>query len=78
MNAMPSADQTLAWRGKFGHLQLETSFMRTASVEAIGNWLLAHSKDQQAKLKGFQQDITDLGGSMHVRSIRKWPAVNKI
>ncbi len=64
MNAMPSADQTLAWKGHFGHLQLETTFMRAATVDAIGNWMLAHSKDQQVKLLALQQNIADLGGTM--------------
>jgi alpha-beta hydrolase superfamily lysophospholipase len=64
MNNMPSDDQTLAWRGTFGHLQLETSFMRAAAIDAIGNWLVDHSVSGLAKLKMFKQDIADLGGTV--------------
>ncbi len=64
MNAMPSDDQTLAWRGNYGHLQLETMYLRAASVNAIVNWLTDHSHDQLAKLEGLNQNITDLGGTV--------------
>ncbi len=64
MNAMPSDDQTLAWRGNYGHLQLETIYMRAATVNAIVNWLTDHSHDQQAKLENVNQNITDLGGTI--------------
>jgi alpha-beta hydrolase superfamily lysophospholipase len=64
MNAMPSEDQTLAWRGSFGHLQLETMFMRAATINAIGNWFLDHSSDQLSKLNALRQNIADLGGSV--------------
>ncbi|MBX9669245.1 MAG: alpha/beta hydrolase [Candidatus Obscuribacterales bacterium] len=64
MNSMPSDDQTLAWRGKFGHLQLETSFMRAATVDALGNWLLEHTHDQVVKVKGLEQCITNVGGTI--------------
>src|SRR5581483_8666699 len=39
MSAMPSSDQTLAWRGNYGHLQLETIYMRTTIVDAVVNFL---------------------------------------
>ncbi len=64
MNTMPSDDQTLAWRGNFGHLQLETCYMRAPTVDAIGNWLLDHSRNQQTKLKRLQENIADLGGTL--------------
>lgn len=64
MNAMPSADQNLAWRGNFGHLQLETMFMRAAIINAIGNWIIDHSHDQLTRLEGLQQNITELGGTV--------------
>jgi alpha-beta hydrolase superfamily lysophospholipase len=63
MNAMKSDDQTLAWRGNFGHLQLETTFMRVATVNAIANWLIEHGKDSQVRLQSIQQSIADLGGT---------------
>jgi|688.fasta_scaffold273977_1 alpha-beta hydrolase superfamily lysophospholipase len=64
MNAMPSADQSLEWRGNYGHLQLETSFMRAQTISAIANWLISHNKDQQAKIAGFQDEIRQLGGTV--------------
>ncbi len=64
MNAMNSDDQTLAWRGKFGHLQLETCFMRAATIDALGNWLLEHTHDQIVKLRGLEQCITNVGGTV--------------
>jgi alpha-beta hydrolase superfamily lysophospholipase len=62
MNNMPSDDQNLAWRGNFGHLQLETIFMRAASIDAIASFLINHGRDGQTKLQGVQQTITDAGG----------------
>lgn len=64
MNAMPSEDQNLAWRGNFGHLQLETMYMRAATINAIGNWIFDHSHDQLTRLQELQQNITDLGGTL--------------
>jgi len=62
MNAMASDDQTLAWRGNFGHLQLETIFMRTPTIDALGNWLLEHSDGQKDKLQGLEECINNIGG----------------
>jgi alpha-beta hydrolase superfamily lysophospholipase len=64
MNNMPSVDQNLAWRGKFGHLQLETIFMRAQTIDAIAGWLLNHGKDDRMKMKDLEEDIADLGGSV--------------
>lgn len=64
MNAMPSIDQTLDWRGNFGHLQLETCYMRPQTISAIANWLLAHNKDQEARIAGFQDEVKQLGGTI--------------
>lgn len=64
MNAMPSDDQDLAWRGNFGHLQLETIFMRAPIIDAIGTWLLAHGKEGQRRLAILESEIADLGGSV--------------
>ncbi len=64
MNAMPSDDQNLAWRGKYGHLQLETMFMRAPVIDAIGNWLLDHGIERRGKMKALQQNIEDLGGQV--------------
>lgn len=64
MNAMPSTDQTLAWRGNYGHLQLETCFMRAQTISAIANWLLVHNKDSQTRLTGFEDEVKQLGGTV--------------
>jgi alpha-beta hydrolase superfamily lysophospholipase len=64
MNSMPSDDQSLAWRGKYGHLQLETAYMHPATMDAIAGWLIDHSAITQVRLKGLQQEIADLGGTL--------------
>ncbi len=64
MNAMRSGDQCLDWRGNFGHLQLETSFMRAETVSAIANWLNAHSSERKNVIKQYEQQITGLGGTV--------------
>jgi hypothetical protein len=66
MNAMPSDDQSLAWRGNFGHLQLETEFMRAPTVDAVGDWLQDHSAAQKIKLNDLEQNIVGLGGTLLV------------
>jgi len=62
MNSMPSDDQNLAWRGSFGHLQLETAHMRAPVIDAVGSWMLNHGVANQLKLKELQQTTADLGG----------------
>jgi acylglycerol lipase len=64
MNAMPSDDQSLAWRGNFGHLQLETQFMRAATIDAVADWLQNHSAAQKLKLGDLEQSIVGLGGTL--------------
>jgi alpha-beta hydrolase superfamily lysophospholipase len=64
MNNMKSDDQTLAWRGNFGHLQLETRNMRVATVNAVANWLAEHGPDRKLKQASVQQDVADLGGTI--------------
>ncbi len=64
MNAMKSDDQCLNWCGNFGHLQLETSFMRAQTIASIANWMNAHSQNRQNVMKVYQQQVTDLGGSV--------------
>lgn len=64
MNGMPSDDQELAWKGKFGHLQLETIFMRAPVIDALGTWLIGHSKEGQKRIGVLQSNIAALGGSV--------------
>ena len=62
MNSMPSDDQNLAWRGNFGHLQLETAYMRSPIIDAVGSWLLNHGTANQTKLRELEKTTADLGG----------------
>ena len=62
MANLPSDHQTLAWRGNFGHLQLETSFMRAETLNALTGWLVLHNKGSQDRLKQMREDIAGLGG----------------
>lgn len=64
MNVMKTDDQCLNWCGNFGHLQLETSFIRAQTIASIANWMNAHSQDRQSKMKVYQQQVIDLGGSV--------------
>ena len=64
MNAMPSDHQSLAWRGKYGHLQLETIFMRVQTIDAVADWLFGQGKTRKERLKVLQQEIADLGGTV--------------
>ena len=64
LSAMPSDDQTLAWRGNYGHLQLETVFMRTTIIDAVVNFLRNHSRENIPELKAFEQQIIDAGGTL--------------
>jgi acylglycerol lipase len=61
-NAMKSDDQTIAWRGNYGHLQLETLFVRATILEALVDWLYNHSTDMQPRLDKAQESINALGG----------------
>lgn len=62
MAAMPSSDQTLRWLGKVGHLQFETSFVRSTVIDALGDWLNDHSTDANDERKKLEKCIVDVGG----------------
>jgi alpha-beta hydrolase superfamily lysophospholipase len=62
MYAIPSTDQTLRWLGRFGHLQLETSYIRAVVVDTIGDWIKDHSTEEKAKMQALEQDIENTGG----------------
>lgn len=62
MNVMKSDAQNLAWRGNFGHLQLETVYMRGPIVDAITAWMHQQGPDAQKRFDAIQQNIVDLGG----------------
>jgi len=64
MNNIPSDDQTLAWRGNYGHLQLETVYLRAATLSALLNWLQDHSHENKQKLITAQEIVNRLGGQV--------------
>jgi alpha-beta hydrolase superfamily lysophospholipase len=64
MNNMPSDDQTLDWRGNFGHLQLETVYMQIPTIDAVSDWLQDHSAIREARLSEIQHEVAALGGTV--------------
>lgn len=64
MSNMPSNDQTLSWKGQFGHIQLETMFLRTEILEALVDWMYSHGAQNQENVAGFEKNIADLGGKV--------------
>ena len=64
MANMPSSNQTLSWMGSWGHLQLETSYMRGKVIDAIGDWIENRTKEATTELTQLERDIDDLGGTL--------------
>ncbi len=64
MMAVPSDDQTLCWRGKQGHLQLETSFVRATSIDALGDWIEDHSPSGKDRVAILKKSVEDVGGRL--------------
>jgi alpha-beta hydrolase superfamily lysophospholipase len=64
MNNMPSDDQTLEWKGNFGHLQLETLFVRASVVDGIGNWMRNHSTENEQRMQDLRDCIAGLGATV--------------
>ncbi|HEY9783996.1 MAG TPA: alpha/beta fold hydrolase [Candidatus Obscuribacterales bacterium] len=64
MSNMPSTDQTLRWLGNIGHLQLETSYIRSLVIDAIGDWIQDHSDSAKVELQALEQAIKDTGGTL--------------
>ncbi|HNB25307.1 MAG TPA: alpha/beta fold hydrolase, partial [Candidatus Melainabacteria bacterium] len=62
MMNVPSDDQTLCWRGKQGHLQLETSFVRATSIDALGDWIEDHSPSGKDRVAVLKKSLEDVGG----------------
>jgi alpha-beta hydrolase superfamily lysophospholipase len=62
MANMPSIDQTLSWKGQFGHLQLETQFLRTEILESLIDWMYNHGAENKIEVANFEKSINDLGG----------------
>lgn len=64
MMNMPSENVRLAWRAHYGHLQLETMFMRAAIIDAIGSWLDDQSKENKVAMKTLAEDVVNAGGTV--------------
>lgn len=62
MMNIPSDDQTLCWRGKQGHLQLETSFVRATTIDALGDWIEDHSPSGKDRVAVLKKSLEDAGG----------------
>lgn len=62
--AMPSDDQTVRWLGSYGHLQLETSFLRAAVVDSIRDWFEDHSPASREDKESLGQKIVEAGGTL--------------
>ncbi|MBA3856371.1 MAG: hypothetical protein C0507_05620 [Cyanobacteria bacterium PR.3.49] len=64
MMNIPSDDQTLCWRGKQGHLQLETSFVRATTIDALGDWIEDHSPSGKDRVAVLKKSVEDVGGRL--------------
>lgn len=64
MMHMKSNDMRISWKGTYGHLQLETMFLRANVLDSVVMWLQDHSVDSRAKLEKMEQSIADLGGTL--------------
>jgi acylglycerol lipase len=61
---IPSSDQTMRWMHAHGHLLLETTFLRAATVDAITDWFDSHTPAHKQELGKVRDDIKALGGKM--------------
>lgn len=64
MMNVPSDDQTLCWRGKQGHLQLETSFVRATTIDALGDWIEDHSPSGKDRVAVLKKSVEEVGGKL--------------
>jgi acylglycerol lipase len=59
---IPSSDQTMRWLHAHGHLLLETTFVRAATIDAITDWFDSHAPSHKQDLVKMHEDIKALGG----------------
>ena len=57
-----SADQTVRWLHAHGHLLLETSYLRPATVDALDVWIRQHSPAHIQEATAIKTEILQLGG----------------
>jgi len=56
-----SSDQTVRWLHAHGHLLLETSYLRPATVDAIDAWIREHSPSYTPEVSALKREIQQLG-----------------
>ena len=57
-----SSYQTLRWLHAHGHLLLETSYLRPATVDAIDTWIVENSTAHAKDVTAIKAEILQLGG----------------
>lgn len=57
-----SSYQTLRWLHAHGHLLLETSYLRPATVDAIDTWIVENSTAHEKDVTAIKAEILQLGG----------------
>ena len=60
-SSIHSADQTVRWLHAHGHILLETSYLRPATVEAIDGWMREHEPTHVAQEMELKKEIEELG-----------------
>lgn len=60
-----SSDQTLRWLDNTGHLLLETTYLRAATISSINDWFEVHQPDHIQETKELEKQIIEMGG--HVK-----------
>lgn len=57
-----SSSQTIRWLSAHGHLLLETSYLRPATLDAIDNWITGNSPAHVKEMTAIKTEILQLGG----------------
>ncbi len=58
-----SADQTVRWLHAHGHILLETSYLRPATVDAIDLWIREHEPEHYMQERELNKEIHELGAN---------------
>jgi alpha-beta hydrolase superfamily lysophospholipase len=62
LRKIPSSDQTVRWLHAHGHLLLETSYLRPATLDALDVWIREHSPAHLQEVTAIKREILQLGG----------------
>jgi len=57
-----SSDQTMRWLHSYGHLLLETEYVRPGTIDAITDWFRARTAMHKEEMQAMQTDLQALGG----------------